>query len=68
MKEMLAELARREKEANIMPDPDIDIFMKVSRNLFMSKKKKKKKSRNLLSLEISYNIKGVSCVSPRVSP
>jgi hypothetical protein len=67
MKEMLAELARREKEANIMPDPDIDIFMKVSRNLFMSKKKKKK-SRNLLSLEISYNIKGVSCVLPRVSP
>jgi hypothetical protein len=43
MKEMLAELARREKEANIMPDPDIDIFMKVSRNLFMSKKKKKKR-------------------------
>jgi hypothetical protein len=30
---MLAELARREKEANIRPDPDIDIFMKVSKNL-----------------------------------
>ncbi|XP_030971325.1 pleiotropic drug resistance protein 1-like [Quercus lobata] len=26
--EMLAELSRREKAANIMPDPDIDIFMK----------------------------------------
>uniref|UniRef100_A0A2N9HXZ1 ABC transporter domain-containing protein n=1 Tax=Fagus sylvatica TaxID=28930 RepID=A0A2N9HXZ1_FAGSY len=26
--EMLAELSRREKTANIMPDPDIDIFMK----------------------------------------
>lgn len=28
--EMLAELARREKEANIKPDPDIDLFMKAS--------------------------------------
>lgn len=27
--DMLTELARREKEANIKPDPDIDIFMKV---------------------------------------
>ncbi|KAK4357468.1 hypothetical protein RND71_023078 [Anisodus tanguticus] len=27
--EMLAELSRREKEANIKPDPDVDIFMKV---------------------------------------
>ena len=27
---MLAELARREKEANIKPDPDIDLFMKVT--------------------------------------
>lgn len=27
--EMLAELSRREKEAKIKPDPDIDIFMKV---------------------------------------
>lgn len=26
---MLAELSRREKEANIKPDPDVDIFMKV---------------------------------------
>ncbi|KAL0011829.1 hypothetical protein SO802_006937 [Lithocarpus litseifolius] len=26
--DMLAELSRREKEANIKPDPDIDIFMK----------------------------------------
>lgn len=31
---MLAELLRREKEANIRPDPDIDIYMKViSRNI-----------------------------------
>ncbi|KZV20014.1 pleiotropic drug resistance protein 1-like [Dorcoceras hygrometricum] len=28
--EMLAELSRREKAANIKPDPDIDIFMKAS--------------------------------------
>lgn len=27
--EMLAELSRREKEAGIMPDPDIDAFMKA---------------------------------------
>ena len=27
---MLAELSRREKEANIKPDPDIDLFMKVT--------------------------------------
>ncbi|KAK8584752.1 hypothetical protein V6N13_138701 [Hibiscus sabdariffa] len=27
--EMLAELARREKAANIKPDPDIDVFMKM---------------------------------------
>lgn len=26
---MLIELARREKEANIKPDPDLDVFMKV---------------------------------------
>lgn len=26
---MLSELLRREKEANIKPDPDLDIFMKV---------------------------------------
>lgn len=28
--DMLAELSRREKEANIKPDPDVDIYMKVS--------------------------------------
>jgi len=28
---MLAELARREKASNIKPDPDIDVFMKVSK-------------------------------------
>ncbi|KAK7815633.1 pleiotropic drug resistance protein 1 [Quercus suber] len=27
---MLAELSRREKEANIKPDPDIDIYMKAA--------------------------------------
>ncbi|KAH7845345.1 hypothetical protein Vadar_000884 [Vaccinium darrowii] len=27
--EMLTELSRREKEANIMPDPDLDIYMKA---------------------------------------
>ena len=30
---MLAELVRREKEAIIKPDPDVDIYMKVGRNL-----------------------------------
>ncbi|XVF74664.1 hypothetical protein PTKIN_Ptkin13bG0129600 [Pterospermum kingtungense] len=28
--EMLAELSRREKQANIKPDPDIDVFMKAA--------------------------------------
>ncbi|KAL7597683.1 hypothetical protein Lser_V15G25180 [Lactuca serriola] len=28
--EMLAELLRREKDANIKPDPDIDIYMKAA--------------------------------------
>nr|XP_010914973.1 ABC transporter G family member 36 isoform X1 [Elaeis guineensis] len=28
--DMLAELARREKQANIKPDPDIDVFMKAA--------------------------------------
>ncbi|KAL5994751.1 Pleiotropic drug resistance protein tur2, partial [Asimina triloba] len=28
--EMLAELSRREKAANIKPDPDLDVFMKVA--------------------------------------
>lgn len=27
--DMLAELSRREKAANIKPDPDVDIYMKV---------------------------------------
>ena len=27
------ELSRREKEENIMPDPDIDLFMKVAAQL-----------------------------------
>jgi ABC-type sugar transport system ATPase subunit len=28
--DMLTELARREKAANIKPDPDLDVYMKVS--------------------------------------
>lgn len=27
---MLSELSRREKAANIKPDPDIDVYMKVT--------------------------------------
>jgi len=27
--DLLAEVSRREKEANIKPDPDIDVYMKV---------------------------------------
>jgi hypothetical protein len=27
--DMLTELSRREKEAKIIPDPDIDVYMKV---------------------------------------
>lgn len=27
--EMLLELSRREKAANIIPDPDLDLYMKV---------------------------------------
>lgn len=34
--EMLAELLRREKEANIKPDPDLDIFMKVIMTILCS--------------------------------
>jgi len=34
--EMLAELSRREKEASIKPDPDIDVFMKVREAIIMS--------------------------------
>jgi ABC-type multidrug transport system ATPase subunit len=30
--DMITELARREKEANIKPDPDIDVFMKVTQS------------------------------------
>ncbi|BFG42855.1 hypothetical protein CerSpe_291290 [Prunus speciosa] len=33
--EMLEELTRREREANIKPDPDIDIFMKVRNKLLL---------------------------------
>ena len=31
--EMLSELSRRERAANIKPDPDVDIFMKVRKKL-----------------------------------
>lgn len=37
--EMLAELSRREKEANIKPDPDLDIYMKVKILMIMLKNK-----------------------------
>ena len=30
--EMLVELLRREKSANVMPDPDLDVYMKVSKD------------------------------------
>lgn len=29
MKELLMEVSRREKEAGIVPDPDLDAYMKV---------------------------------------
>jgi hypothetical protein len=32
---MLAELSRREKEANIKPDPDVDVFMKVRKYIII---------------------------------
>ncbi|XP_058101980.1 pleiotropic drug resistance protein TUR2-like [Magnolia sinica] len=31
--EMLMELSRREKAANIKPDPDVDVYMKIAANL-----------------------------------
>ena len=31
--DMLVELSRREKEANIKPDPDIDVYMKASSDM-----------------------------------
>lgn len=37
---MLVELCRREKEQNIKPDPDIDIYLKVSKQIEEEKKKK----------------------------
>lgn len=39
---MLAELSRREKTANIKPDPDLDIYMKV--RLHLEKRKLGKKT------------------------
>jgi len=30
--DLLAELSIREREANIMPDPDIDVYMKVTKS------------------------------------
>lgn len=38
---MLAELSRREKTANIKPDPDLDIYMKVRMHLEKRKLEKK---------------------------
>ncbi|RDX70994.1 Pleiotropic drug resistance protein 1, partial [Mucuna pruriens] len=59
--EMLAELSRREKAANIKPDPDLDIYMKaaalegqetnvVTDYIMKVAKKKKKEGRNLVVL------------------
>lgn len=31
--DMLVELCRREKEGNIKPDPDIDIYLKASKQI-----------------------------------
>lgn len=39
---MLAELSRREKAENIMPDPDLDIYMKVRVITLKDKFKNKK--------------------------
>jgi len=33
---MLTELSRREKAANIKPDPDIDVYMKVVKRFCVS--------------------------------
>jgi len=35
---MLSELSRREKAANIKPDPDLDVYMKVSKLQNQNKK------------------------------
>ncbi|ONM18320.1 Pleiotropic drug resistance 12 isoform 3 [Zea mays] len=35
--DMLTELSRREKEANIKPDPDVDVYMKVKIHLILTK-------------------------------
>ena len=35
--DMLTELSRREKEANIKPDPDVDVYMKVKIHLIQTK-------------------------------
>jgi hypothetical protein len=32
--DMLSELSRREKAANIKPDPDIDVYMKVRKTSY----------------------------------
>lgn len=44
---MLAELSRREKEENIKPDPDIDIFQKVSSQI------EKQKEHSFFPMEFS---------------
>ena len=59
---MLAELSRREKEANIKPDSDIDIFLKVrkvdsQRPGFTLMVKKKKKRIERTACEFSFSFK-----------
>lgn len=46
---MLAELSRREKAANIKPDPDVDIYMKVTHTQTQSKYTPRIYSRNDLT-------------------
>ena len=61
---MLAELSRREKEANIKPDSDIDIFLKVrkvdsQRPGFTLMGKKKKKRIERTACEFSFSLSNV---------
>ena len=62
---MLAELSRREKEANIKPDSDIDIFLKVRKvdsqrpGFTLMGKKKKKKRIERTACEFSFSLSNV---------
>ena len=60
---MLAELSRREKEANIKPDSDIDIFLKVrkvdSQRPGFTLMGKKKKRIERTACEFSFSLSNV---------